>query len=109
MPAETSTASAGAAGTPCGTISIWLSKRAFSWSCESFDKPLLVLETTRDRNVSQALNAVLPSRVRGASETRFYAPQSRILVQIRQNDELVAFSRGSSRGGFQYSATDREC
>lgn len=71
----------------------------------------LVIEPREIETWSQALNSVLPSlREERASEHEILrTTNSRLLVQIRQKDELVGIlSFGPRRGGFQYSVSDRE-
>jgi sigma-B regulation protein RsbU (phosphoserine phosphatase) len=71
----------------------------------------LVIEPREIETWSQALNSVLPSlREERASEHEVLrTTDSRLLVQIRQKDELVGIlSFGPRRGGFPYSVADRE-
>ena len=71
----------------------------------------LVIESREIETWSQALNSVLPStREERAGEHKVLLEiQSRILVQIRQRNELVGIlSFGPRRGGFAYSDADRE-
>src|SRR5215216_361770 len=71
----------------------------------------LVIEPQEIETWSQALNSVLPSlREERASEHEVLLTiKSTILVQIKQKHELVGIlSFGPRRGGFQYSAADRE-
>ncbi len=71
----------------------------------------LVIESQEIETWSQALNSVLPStREERASEHDVLREiNSRILVQIRQKNDLVGIlSFGPRRGGFQYSDADRE-
>jgi sigma-B regulation protein RsbU (phosphoserine phosphatase) len=71
----------------------------------------LVIEPREIEMWSQALNSVLPAlrEERAGEHDVLRAINSRMLVQIRQKDELVGIlSFGPRRGGFQYSVTDRE-
>ena len=71
----------------------------------------LVIESQEIETWSQALNSVLPSmREERASEHHVLREvDSRILVQIRQKNDLVGIlSFGPRRGGFPYSDADRE-
>src|SRR6185436_15282559 len=71
----------------------------------------LVIESREIETWSQALNSVLPStREERASEHHVLREiSSRILVQIRQKNDLVGIlSFGPRRGSFPYSDADRE-
>jgi phosphoserine phosphatase RsbU/P len=71
----------------------------------------LVIESREIETWSQALNSVLPSlREERASEHDVLRTiKTRILVQIRQKNELVGIlSFGPRRGEFHYSVADRE-
>jgi len=71
----------------------------------------LVIESREIETWSQALNSVLPStREERASEHHVLREvSSRILVQIRQKNDLVGIlSFGPRRGEFAYSDADRE-
>jgi phosphoserine phosphatase RsbU/P len=71
----------------------------------------LVIESREIETWSQALNSVLPSmrEERAGEHEVLLAIQSRILVQIRQRNDLVGIlSFGPRRGGFPYSEADRE-
>ena len=71
----------------------------------------LVIEPKEIETWSQALNSVLPStRAERVNEHDVLRTlNSRILVQIRQKNELVGIlSFGPRRAGFQYSIADRE-
>ncbi len=71
----------------------------------------LVIESREIETWSQALNSVLPTtREERASEHHVLREiNSRILVQIRQKNDLVGIlSFGPRRGAFPYSDADRE-
>jgi sigma-B regulation protein RsbU (phosphoserine phosphatase) len=71
----------------------------------------LVIESREIETWSQALNSVLPAtREERASEHEVLREiSSRIMVQIRQKNDLVGIlSFGPRRGGFAYSDADRE-
>ena len=71
----------------------------------------LVIEQREIETWSQALNSVLPAmrEERAGEHDTLRTIKARILVQIRQKNELVGIlSFGPRRGGFQYSAADRE-
>jgi phosphoserine phosphatase RsbU/P len=71
----------------------------------------LVIEPREIETWSQALNSILPStrEERAGEHEVLRSIASRMLVQIRQRDELVGIlSFGPRRGGFQYSVADRE-
>jgi sigma-B regulation protein RsbU (phosphoserine phosphatase) len=71
----------------------------------------LVIESREIETWSQALNSVLPStrEERAGEHEVLLEIQSRILVQIRQRNDLVGIlSFGPRRGGFPYSGADRE-
>jgi sigma-B regulation protein RsbU (phosphoserine phosphatase) len=71
----------------------------------------LVIESREIETWSQALNSVLPrTREERSSEHEVLREiDSRILVQIRQKNDLVGIlSFGPRRGGFPYSDADRE-
>ncbi|HEX6650644.1 MAG TPA: GAF domain-containing SpoIIE family protein phosphatase, partial [Pyrinomonadaceae bacterium] len=88
-----------------------LSKRAFVVRRLMNLSTPLVIEPKEIETWSQALNSVLPStREERASEHQVLRTiESRMLIQIRQKNELVGIlSFGPRRGGFQYSTADRE-
>src|SRR5829696_3584658 len=88
-----------------------LSKRAFVVRRLMNLSTPLVIEPREIETWSQALNSVLPElREERASEHEvLHTIKSRILIQIKQKNELVGIlSFGPRRGGFQYSAADRE-
>jgi sigma-B regulation protein RsbU (phosphoserine phosphatase) len=88
-----------------------LSKRAFVVRRLMNLSTPLVIEPREIEMWSQALNSVLPSlrEERAGEHDVLRAINSRMLVQIRQKNELVGIlSFGPRRGGFQYSVTDRE-
>src|SRR4030095_13487278 len=88
-----------------------LSKRAFVVRRLVNLSTPLVIEPTEIETWSQALNSVLPSlREERASEHDVLRTiKSRILVQIKQKNELVGIlSFGPRRRGFNYSIHDRE-
>ena len=71
----------------------------------------LVIESREIETWSQALNSVLPSmrEERAGEHEVLLQIESRILVQIRQRNDLVGIlSFGPRRGGFPYSDNDRE-
>lgn len=71
----------------------------------------LVIEPKEIETWSQALNSLLPTtrEERAGEHDVLRTINARILVQIRQKDELVGIlSFGPRRGEFQYSASDRE-
>src|SRR5215213_10761995 len=86
-----------------------LSKRAFVVRrLMNLSTPLLI-EPREIETWSQALNSVLPeTREERASEHEvLHTIKARILIQIKQKNELVGIlSFGPRRGGFQYSAAD---
>ena len=95
---------------PCGKH-LQLSKRAFVVRRLMNLSTPLVIEPQEIETWSQALNSVLPeTREERASEHEVLRTvKSRILVQIKQKNELVGIlSFGPRRGGFQYSVADRE-
>jgi len=71
----------------------------------------LVIESREIETWSQAVNSLLTSSraERTGEHEVLIAIKARILVQIKQKNELVGIlSFGPRRGGFQYSAADRE-
>lgn len=71
----------------------------------------LVIEPREIETWSQALDALLPAQreERAGEHEVLRSIKSTILVQIKQRNELVGIlSFGPRRGGFQYSAGDRE-
>ncbi len=88
-----------------------LSRRAFVVRRLANLSTPLVIESREIDTWSQALNSLLPAtrEERAGEHDVLRAINARILVQIRQKDELVGIlSFGPRRGEFQYSATDRE-
>ena len=88
-----------------------LSKRAFVVRRLMNLSTPLVIESREIETWSQALTSVLPgTREERASEHHVLREvSSRILVQIRQKNDLVGIlSFGPRRGGFPYSDADRE-
>jgi sigma-B regulation protein RsbU (phosphoserine phosphatase) len=88
-----------------------LSKRAFVVRRLMNLSTPLVIESREIETWSQAVNSLLTSaRVeRSGEHDVLLTIKARILVQIRQKNELVGIlSFGPRRGGFQYSAADRE-
>jgi phosphoserine phosphatase RsbU/P len=88
-----------------------LSKRAFVVRRLMNLSTPLVIESKEIETWSQALNAVLPTtREERASEHHCLREiNARILVQIRQKNDLVGIlSFGPRRGAFPYSEADRE-
>jgi len=101
----------GAAETDRAGEPLRLSKRAFVVRRLLNLSTPLVIEPREIETWSQALNSVLPSmRDERANEHHVLRTlNARILIQIRRKNELVGIiSFGPRRGGFQYSATDRE-
>src|SRR6185503_2926490 len=99
------------AETDFGGKRLQLSKRAFVVRRLMNLSTPLVIEPQEIETWSQALNSVLPSlREERASEHEVLRTiKATILVQIKQKNELVGIlSFGPRRGGFQYSAADRE-
>ena len=99
------------AETDRGGKPLQLSKRAFVVRRLMNLSTPLVIEPRELETWSQALNSVLPSlREERASEHEVLKTiNSRVLVQIKQKNELVGIlSFGPRRGGFQYSIADRE-
>ena len=88
-----------------------LSKRAFVVRrLQNLSTPL-VIEPTEIETWSQALNAVLSTQreERTSEHDTLRTIKARILVQIKQKNELVGIlSFGPRRAGFQYSGADRE-
>jgi phosphoserine phosphatase RsbU/P len=99
------------AETDLGNRRLQLRNRAFVVRrLTNLSTPLLI-EPQEIETWSQALNAVLPAmREERASEHEVLRTiKSRILVQIKQKNELIGIlSFGPRRGGFQYSTADRE-
>lgn len=94
-----------------GSKRLHLNKRAFVVRRLLNLSTPLVIESREIETWSLALNAVLPSmREERASEHEVLrAINSRLLVQIKQKQELIGIlSFGPRRGGFQYSLADRE-
>ncbi len=88
-----------------------LSKRAFVVRRLMNLSTPLIIEPREIETWSQALNSVLPSQreERANEHEALRTIKSTILVQIKQKNELVGIlSFGPRRGGFQYSAADRE-
>jgi sigma-B regulation protein RsbU (phosphoserine phosphatase) len=88
-----------------------LSQRAFVVRRLNNLSTPLVIEPREIETWAQALNSVLPSlrEERAGEHDILRTIKARILVQIRQKNELVGIlSFGPRRGGFQYSAADRE-
>ncbi|HKG96826.1 MAG TPA: GAF domain-containing protein, partial [Pyrinomonadaceae bacterium] len=101
----------GAAQPEPGGKRLQLSKRAFVVRRLMNLSTPLVIEPREIETWSQALNSVLPElREERASEHEvLHTIKARILIQIKQKNELVGIlSFGPRRGGFQYSAADRE-
>lgn len=99
------------AETDLGGKRLQLSKRAFVVRRLMNLSTPLVIEPQEIETWSQALNSVLPTtREERASEHEVLRTiKARILVQIKQRNELVGIlSFGPRRGGFQYSVADRE-
>jgi len=95
---------------PCGPR-LTLSKRAFVVRRLMNLSTPLVIESREIETWSQALNSLLPSlrEERAGEHDVLLTIKARILVQIRQKNELVGIlSFGPRRGGFQYSGADRE-
>ena len=100
-----------AAETDRSDKTLQLSKRAFVVRRLMNLSTPLVIEPKEIETWSQALNSVLPStREERASEHEVLRTiESRMLIQIRQKNELVGIlSFGPRRGEFQYSTADRE-
>lgn len=100
-----------AAETDRGGKPLVLTKRAFVVRRLVNLSTPLVIEPRELETWAQALNSVLPStREERASEHDVLRTiNSRILIQIRQKNELVGIlSFGPRRGGFPYSSADRE-
>ena len=88
-----------------------LSKRAFVVRRLMNLSTPLVIEPTEIETWSQALNSVLPSirEERAGEHDVLRTIKSRILVQVKQKNELVGIlSFGPRRGEFHYSTHDRE-
>lgn len=97
--------------TDSGRKVLQLSKRAFVVRRLMNLSTPLVIESREIETWSQALNSVLPTtREERASEHHVLREiNSRILVQIRQKNDLVGIlSFGPRRGAFPYSDADRE-
>ena len=104
-------ATQGRAEADLGDKRLQLSKRAFVVRRLMNLSTPLIIEPREIETWSQALNSVLPSqREERANEHEvLLAIKSTILVQIKQKNELVGIlSFGPRRGGYQYSAGDRE-
>lgn len=100
-----------AAETDRGNKVLGLNKRAFVVRRLMNLSTPLVIEPREIETWAQALNSVSPStREERAGEHEVLRKiNSRILIQIRQKNELVGIlSFGPRRGGFPYSAADRE-
>lgn len=97
--------------TDCDDKPLQLSSRAFVVRrLQNLSTPL-VIEPREIETWSQAVDSVLPSlRKERADEHKVLRTiKSRMLIQIRQKNELVGIlSFGPRRGGFQYSMADRE-
>jgi len=94
-----------------GAKPLQLNKRAFVVRRLMNLSTPLVIESKEIETWSQALNSVLPTtREERASEHHTLREiNSRILVQIRQKNDLVGIlSFGPRRGAFPYSDADRE-
>lgn len=88
-----------------------LSKRAFVVRRLMNLSTPLVIESSEIETWSQALNSLLPTlrEERAGEHDVLRTIKARIMVQIRQKDELVGIlSFGPRRHEFQYSAHDRE-
>lgn len=88
-----------------------LNKRAFVVRRLTNLSTPLVIEPREIETWAQALNSVLPStrEERAGEHEVLRTVNSRILIQIRQKNELVGIlSFGPRRGGFPYSSADRE-
>ena len=88
-----------------------LSKRAFVVRRLMNLSTPLIIEPREIETWAQALNSVLPAQreERASEHEALRTIKSTILVQIKQKNELVGIlSFGPRRGGFQYSAADRE-
>jgi sigma-B regulation protein RsbU (phosphoserine phosphatase) len=101
-----------AADTDTGTNKpLQLSQRAFVVRrLMNLSTPLVIEEREIER-WSQALNSVLPSMREERANEHYVLREvdSRILVQIRQKNDLIGIlSFGPRRGGFPYSDADRE-
>ena len=99
------------AETEPGGKRLTLNKRAFVVRRLTNLSTPLVIESREIETWSQALHSVLPElREERASEHEVLRTiKSRILIQIKQRNELVGIlSFGPRRGGFQYSEADRE-
>jgi sigma-B regulation protein RsbU (phosphoserine phosphatase) len=94
-----------------GACRMSLSKRAFVVRRLMNLSTPLVIESREIETWSQAVNSLLTSAraERTGEHDVLLTIKARILVQIRQKNELVGIlSFGPRRGGFQYSAADRE-
>jgi len=94
-----------------GGTRLQLSKRAFVVRRLVNLSTPLVIEPTEIETWSQALNSLLPSlrEERAGEHDVLRTIKSRILVQIKQKNELVGIlSFGPRRRGFNYSIHDRE-
>ena len=88
-----------------------LSKRAFVVRRLMNLSTPLHIEPSDIETWSQALNSLLPSlrEERATEHDVLRAIRSTLLVQIRRKNEILGIvSFGPRRGGFQYSASDRE-
>ncbi|PYS71483.1 MAG: hypothetical protein DMF69_10295, partial [Acidobacteria bacterium] len=95
----------------CANQRLTLSRRAFVVRRLMNLSTPLVIESREIETWSQALNSLLPAtrQERAGEHDVLRTINARILVQIRQKDELVGIlSFGPRRGEFQYSAADRE-
>ena len=99
------------AETDRGSKPLQLNKRAFVVRRLMNLSTPLVIEPRELETWAQALNSVLPStrEERAGEHEVLRTINSRILIQIRQKNELVGIlSFGPRRGGFAYSSADRE-
>jgi sigma-B regulation protein RsbU (phosphoserine phosphatase) len=95
----------------CANERLTLSRRAFVVRRLMNLSAPLVIESREIETWSQALNSLLPAtrQERAGEHDVLRTINARILVQIRQKDELVGIlSFGPRRGEFQYSSADRE-
>jgi sigma-B regulation protein RsbU (phosphoserine phosphatase) len=106
-----SSAQGGVAETEPDGKRLQLNKRAFVVRRLLNLSTPLVIEPREIETWSQALNSVLPSmrEERADEHDVLRTINSRILVQIKQKNELIGIlSFGPRRGGFPYSVADRE-
>jgi sigma-B regulation protein RsbU (phosphoserine phosphatase) len=99
------------AETDLGGKRLQLSNRAFVVRrLKNLSTPLLI-QPQEIEMWAQALNSLLPAlrEDRASEHDVLHTLQSRLLVQIKQKNELIGIlSFGPRRGGFQYSVADRE-